>query len=98
MPNIRVTVEPQASAVVKINKQTTVVSLAEDRIGPVSIQDPSLAVSVIEGFMKIFRLGDLLDVDLTNLEDGSVLVYKANTEKWTATKKLEQQYINAGQF
>ncbi len=98
MSNIRVTVEPQASAVVKIREQSPVVSVAEDRVGPVSIEDPSLVVSIIEGFMTIFRLGDAVDVDLTDVEDGSVLVYKASTEKWTSTRLLEQQYVNSGQF
>lgn len=64
----------------------------------VQISEPALAVSIIEGFMAIFRLGDLVDVDLSDLEDGSVLVYQESTEKWVATRALEQQYINAGQF
>lgn len=98
MPNISVRVEPQASATVKVTGPANSVSIAENRLGPVSIEDPSLAVSIIEGFMTIFRLGDLVDVDLSDLEDGSVLVYRESTEKWVATRTLEQQYINAGHF
>jgi len=64
----------------------------------VQITDPKLAVSVIEGFMAIFRLGDLIDVDITALEDGCVLVYNSTTSKWVATRVLEKQYVNAGQF
>jgi hypothetical protein len=48
-------------------------------------------------------LGALNDVDLTNLGNGYVLVYDANTNKWTATNTLtagEEQnlIINGGNF
>lgn len=98
MANITVTVEPQAQTVVKFSKPAVAVSVVEDRVGPVEIVDPNLVVSLIEGFMTIFRLGDLIDVDLSDLEDGSVLVYHADVSKWVAQRTLEQQYINAGQF
>ena len=38
------------------------------------------------------------DVDITNLQDGSVLVYSSNDAKWQATQLLEKQVINAGFF
>lgn len=98
MANIKVRVEENHSPVVKVSRPSSTTIVAEDVVGPIEISDPRLAVSIIEGFMQIFRLGDLVDVDLSDLEDGSVLVYKANTDKWTATKVLSQQYINAGQF
>jgi hypothetical protein len=45
----------------------------------------------------------LNDVDLSNLENGFILVYDSNTNKWTATNILtpgEEQnlIINGGQF
>jgi hypothetical protein len=43
-------------------------------------------------------LGQLGDIDLTNLEDGSVLVYSTDLGKFEATRKLEKQFINGGNF
>ncbi len=97
MSNVRVSVGPQPSTNVKVFRPSSSVSVAEDRVS-VEITDPKLAVSVIEGFMAIFRLGDLIDVDVTALEDGCVLVYNSSTAKWVATRVLEKQYVNAGQF
>lgn len=97
MPNVRVSVGPQPSTTVKVSKTSAPVTIAEDRVS-VEITDPSVVVSVIEGFMAIFRLGDLIDVDITALEDGCVLVYNSITSKWVATRVLEKQFVNAGQF
>lgn len=97
MPNVTVSVGPQPSTIVKVSKPSVPVSVAEDRVS-VEITDPSLVVSVIEGFMAIFRLGDLIDVDVTALEDGCVLVYNSITSKWVATRILEKQFVNSGQF
>jgi len=44
------------------------------------------------------RLGDLTDVDTTNLQDGSVLVYNTSTTKFETTITLEKQIINGGNF
>jgi hypothetical protein len=38
------------------------------------------------------------DVDLTNLQDGGVLVYNTATNLWTATNLLDKQIFEAGQF
>lgn len=38
------------------------------------------------------------DIDKTNLVDGATLVYSANTAKWVATRLLENQILEAGQF
>lgn len=44
------------------------------------------------------RLSDLRDVELSNLEDGSVLVYDDDDEKWKSTRTLEKQIINGGGY
>jgi hypothetical protein len=44
------------------------------------------------------RLSDLLDVDLTLLEDGSLLIYNATTNKFVSSRELEKQNINGGHF
>lgn len=41
---------------------------------------------------------DIANVDTANLQNGSVLVYKTATNKWTSTLDLEDQYMNGGFF
>ena len=38
------------------------------------------------------------DIDVTTLTDGSVLVYKQETSKWTSTTLLNKQTVDAGEF
>lgn len=44
------------------------------------------------------RLEEFTNIDATNLENGSVLVYKTNTSRWTSTRLLNQQNIDGGEF
>jgi len=44
------------------------------------------------------RLEQFTNIDDTNLEGGSVLVYKEPTENWTATRDLNQQNVDGGEF
>lgn len=41
---------------------------------------------------------NMSDVDATNLQNGSVLVYKTQTNKWTSTRLLDQQFMEGGEF
>jgi hypothetical protein len=43
-------------------------------------------------------LGNLDDVDASGKENGSVLVYKTITSKWTATRNLDLQIMEGGEF
>ena len=43
-------------------------------------------------------IGGLSDIDATGKENGSVLVYKTLTSKWTATRTLELQIMEGGEF
>ena len=43
-------------------------------------------------------LSGLDDVDSTEKSEGSVLVYKENTQKWTSTTLLNNQIMDAGEF
>lgn len=40
----------------------------------------------------------LPDVDVSQLSSGALLVYNTQTQKWTATKVLQEQTIECGQF
>ena len=44
------------------------------------------------------RLEQFTNIDTSNLESGSVLVYKEPTENWTATRDLNQQNVDGGEF
>lgn len=46
----------------------------------------------------IQNISQASDVDAANLMDGSVLVYKGITQKFTATTTLESQIIEGGHF
>ena len=52
----------------------------------------------IQGPAGVTRILDADDIDKTTLEDGAVLVYKAQTSKITTTRLLSQQVIEAGQY
>jgi hypothetical protein len=71
--------------------------------------DEELKVEVSEGILTLSStiinnptivnfLSEIGNVDNTTLQDGSVLVYKSATNKWTSTKLLDQQNIEAGEF
>lgn len=41
---------------------------------------------------------NMLDVDLQQLSNGSILIYKNNTAKWTASVNLDAQNMEGGEF
>ena len=61
---------------------------------PVDLQDAVTLQYAISNFLTT----DVLDPDLTNLQDGSVLVYNAITARFEATIKLNKQEIDAGVY
>ena len=67
---------------------------------PVVVSSQSQTKVVVGGMIgpTVTTLKGLADLDLTQLAAGSLLVYNAGTEKWTATNRLEQQIFESGQF
>lgn len=43
-------------------------------------------------------LSQLKDVDVSNLKDGSVLVYSTENSSWEATTILQKQTVEAGEY
>ena len=43
-------------------------------------------------------ISGLLDVDAFNPNNGSVLIYKTTTNKWTASTTLDAQNMEGGEF
>lgn len=58
----------------------------------------SVGVQGPPGPAGIQNIAQASDVDASNLQDGSVLVYKGITQKFTATTTLESQIIEGGHF
>jgi hypothetical protein len=58
--------------------------------------NPRILINQSDSTFK--NLGDLVDVDLTNLEDGSLLIYDILTQKFVASRLLEKQEIDGGEF
>lgn len=44
------------------------------------------------------NIEELNDVDLSNKEDGSLLIYDANQNKFLASTLLDKQKVNGGHF
>lgn len=46
------------------------------------------------------KMDDLLDVDTSQQEDGAVLLYNGGTERWVATRRMENEntIINGGHY
>jgi hypothetical protein len=63
-------------------------------------QGLTLVSSNLNNPTSVNKVQDIGDVDIvTNGKiDGSVLVYKATTNKWTSTLNLDQQVMDGGQF
>lgn len=67
-----------------------------DRINVKVRNQPRVLVN--QSNLLVNRLSDLSDVDLAQKTDGSVLVYNQSNEKWRATRTLEKQILNGGNF
>lgn len=65
------------------------------------VVDDKRATVIVTGMMPPAAANSItnsVDIDTTNLQGGSTLVYNATTQQWTATKLLDQQIIESGQF
>lgn len=71
--------------------RVTVQQKNKKEVVTVGIQGPSGATGSV-------ALTNATDVELADVVDGSVLVYSTTNGKWTATRKLEKQDLEGGQF
>jgi hypothetical protein len=66
------------------------------------VVDSDTSVTVVTGLMgppgTVINLAQVPDIDISNLQNGSLLVYSAATSKWQATTTLDNQTLEAGQF
>lgn len=85
-----------------VTEQNNTVVAAADGPGTVVTQTASIQ-TIVTGIMgpagsANASVNRLLDVDVSQLTNGSLLVYNTQTEKWTASTRLDQQIFEAGQF
>lgn len=78
---MKVTVRTSTSAVARISGQAKA-SVKVGTQGP-----PGTSVN---------EIAEMIDVDLTALQDGCVLVWNATTQKWVAQTLLNKQQIDMG--
>jgi hypothetical protein len=73
------------------------VGSTRDRIS-VSIRPKQTVLVNQSNILASRRLSDLIDVDISAKEDGSLLIYDESEEKFLASRLLEKQNINGGHF
>lgn len=68
------------------------------------VQNPDITTIVTSaeqgppGPPGITSISQATDVDTSNIEEGSVLVYSESSEKWVATRLLENQSVESGHY
>ena len=75
-------------------KQSTIVSSDQTTI----VKSITIGRPVRRVTQATANINDLQGVDTSAKVNGSVLVYNASTDKWTATLNLEDQNINGGSY
>lgn len=78
---------------------TQVVATSENNTTVVASQ--SSVTTVVTGIMGPpgkSSISGLSDVNMSDLQPGSILVYNVDTAKWTSTVLLNQQQVDCGEF
>ena len=76
----------------------TIVSDNKPRTIIAETQHSRTIVTGIMGPRGTSNIQELDDVDISNLQNGSLLVYSTAATKWKATTTLDNQTLEAGQF
>lgn len=74
------------------------VVVSEQEVVVVATETSGVVVTGIMGPPGLSSISNATDIDRTQLTDGAVLVYKADTSIWRATNRLDNQILEAGQF
>lgn len=75
--------------------------MANDNVQVVVQEDDPVSVfTSLTNPAYVNSISDIGDVDTTTVgkTDGSILVYQTTTSKWTSTRLLNQQVMDAGEF
>lgn len=74
--------------------------LQQQQVHNVVIDDKKVTV-IVTGQMpppNLASIATLTDIDLSQLKNGSILIYNSDTQRWTATNTLDKQVFEAGQY
>jgi hypothetical protein len=82
MAEITAVVTPDEALTVAVSEGTYVLNTSTNLANPAVVESVS----------------NIADVDTTTKIDGSVLVYKTTTNKWTSTTILDGQDVTGGQY
>ena len=82
MAEITAVVTPDEALTVAVSEGTYVLNTSTNLANPAVVESVS----------------NIADVDTTTKIDGSVLVYKTTTNKWTSTTILDAQDVTGGQY
>lgn len=91
---LRVSVDSQGSTISPSNTTLTTSTTTDgggSTITTIGIQGASGAAVPLSENVQV-------DIVSEGLNNGSLLVYKTNTSKWTATKTLNLQTVDSGEF
>lgn len=95
-----INVSQQDFLVVENNAELQSVTITEQEtviVGDIQ-NPPSVVVTGQVGPKGASSLSKLDDIDVSELAPGATLVYQANNNNWKATKLLNNQIIECGQF
>lgn len=73
-----------------------IIAIVSDPYG--STTDSGTTVTASQTSVPPNTIENMLDVDLQQLTDGALLIYKNNTAKWTASTLLDAQDMEGGQY
>jgi hypothetical protein len=65
---------------------------------PYGTTNEGVAVTASATSIPPNTIENMLDVDLQQLTNGAVLVYRTTTNKWTASTTLDAQNMEAGEY
>lgn len=71
--------------------------MSEEFIVSVQELDQTFATTGLNP-VSLESVSQIGDVDTRNIANGSVLVYKSSTNKWTSTINLDEQNVEGGEF
>ena len=82
---------------------STIVSLVQEHLTPVvtsGSQGPvgGQGIQGIQGIQGTSNINQATDVDVTNIKEGSLLIYNQPNAKWVASNTLENQALECGQY
>ncbi len=91
-----VTEIPIVSTIVQI-ESNTIVETKDSEVNVV-LTPGAQGPQGVQGVPGPNSLSALTDVDISSLQNSSLLIYNEQTQKWTASVKLENQVIDAGHY